>query len=123
MELNDYQKQAMMTNAESSNNITYSLFGLFAEVGEIADKIAKAKRRNVISICGDHIYNRTESMRSPEIVELYEGLEKELGDVLWFCAHLASQMGQSLEDIAQTNLAKLADRAKRGVIIGDGDKR
>lgn len=41
MTLNEYQKKAMTTNAASSDNDTYSLFGLVAEEGEIADKIAK----------------------------------------------------------------------------------
>ena len=41
MTLNEYQEKAMMTNAASSDNDTYSLFGLMAEVGELADKVAK----------------------------------------------------------------------------------
>ena len=41
MELNEYQKKAMTTSTEKSDNATYMLFGLMAEVGEIADKVAK----------------------------------------------------------------------------------
>ena len=41
MQLNEYQQQAMTTCMDSCENDTYMLFGLMAEVGEIADKIAK----------------------------------------------------------------------------------
>ena len=40
MKLNDYFEKAMTTNKEASDNITYSVMGLTAEVGEIADKIS-----------------------------------------------------------------------------------
>lgn len=43
----------MTTCTESSMNDTYLLFGLVAEVGELADKVAKAKR-NVIIGEGDN---------------------------------------------------------------------
>ena len=42
MTLNEYQKLAMTTCMESCKNDTYMLFGLMAEVGEVADKIAKS---------------------------------------------------------------------------------
>lgn len=58
MELNEYQKQAMTTCMVSCENDTYILFGLMAEVGEIADKIAKWQRKAEIAgnkyiICRD----------------------------------------------------------------------
>lgn len=121
MTLNEYQKKAMTTNAASSDNETYSLFGLIAEVGEIADKMAKARRKMVISIKYDRIVPILKG--DSRFFEFEEGMKKELGDVLWFCAHLAHRFGWSLEDVAQMNLDKLADRAKRGVIVGDGDNR
>jgi len=47
----------------------------------------------------------------------------ELGDVLWYVARLAMELGVSLDDVAQLNLEKLSDRAARGVIGGSGDHR
>lgn len=122
--LNEYQSRAMTTCTESSDNDTYALFGLMAEVGELADKVAKAKRKGIISVHGDMILPTIPSKENAGAFnEFVEGLLKELGDVLWFVALLAKMSGQSLEDVAQMNLEKLADRAKRNVIIGEGDNR
>ena len=124
MTLNEYQKKAMTTNAASSDNDTYSLFGLVAEVGEIADKIAKGVRNGTIIICDDCIHPAVVS-DEPEVrqqqLEFEEGLKKELGDVLWFCAHLADRFSWPLEEVAQTNLDKLAKRKAEGTIITHTD--
>ena len=47
----------------------------------------------------------------------------ELGDVLWYVAAVAKEIGMDLDWIAQKNLDKLESRAQRGVIKGEGDKR
>ena len=119
MTLNEYQKQAMTTCMDSSMNETYMLFGLVAEVGEIADKVAKWKRKGLAHIDHDRlVYDH---------VYLDEAREKDLlsevGDVLWFVAAIASTMRVSLEEIAEANLAKLQSRQQRGVIDGTGDNR
>ena len=117
MTLNEYQERAMVTNAASSDNDTYSLFGLIAEVGELADKVAKGVRKGYLYIDGNDIHLRG------NIADFSEGIKKEIGDVLWFVAHFAKRFEWSLEEVAQLNLDKLADRAKRNVIIGEGDNR
>lgn len=43
--------------------------------------------------------------------------------MLWFVALIAKHAGLTLDEVAQMNLDKLADRAKRGKIIGEGDDR
>jgi len=48
---------------------------------------------------------------------------KELGDVLWYLTRVADELGLSLEQIAQENVAKLRSRLERGVIQGSGDNR
>lgn len=124
MTLNDYQKQAMTTCTESSMNDTYLLFGLMAEVGELADKVAKAKRKEIITIEDSEIFPVTQDGTMPLLFEEFtHGFAKELGDVLWFVALIAKHAGLTLEEVAQMNLDKLADRAKRGKIIGEGDDR
>lgn len=42
------------------------------------------------------------------------GLKKELGDSLWYIAVIADDFDVSLEDVAKINIAKLADRQKKG---------
>ena len=50
-------------------------------------------------------------------------MSKELGDVLWYVAQLASELDLSLDDIAKQNLEKLFSRQARGVLSGSGDDR
>lgn len=50
-------------------------------------------------------------------------LTKELGDVLWHLAVIADYFDIPLEEVGEANIAKLADRLKRGVIQGSGDNR
>ena len=120
MELNEYQEKAMSTCLPSCNNFAYMSLGLASEVGELAGKVAKAVRKEELTFfecdiyCGKHI---------PEDggVELHKGLIGELGDVLWFVSGICKVLGLSLEDVAEANLAKLAERKKNGTIIGNGD--
>jgi NTP pyrophosphatase (non-canonical NTP hydrolase) len=50
-------------------------------------------------------------------------MAKELGDVLWYVAQLATELELELELIAQQNLEKLLSRQRRGVLSGSGDER
>lgn len=108
MILDDYQTQAATTAVyDDAFSITYPALGLFSEAGEIAGKLKKGLRDN------DGIISD----------ELAETLALELGDVLWYVAMLAADLGFTLDEIARANLAKLADRQDRGVIQGSGDNR
>jgi NTP pyrophosphatase (non-canonical NTP hydrolase) len=50
-------------------------------------------------------------------------IAKEVGDVLWYVAALARDLGVDMDTMAQMNLEKLRDRAKRDMIGGSGDNR
>jgi NTP pyrophosphatase (non-canonical NTP hydrolase) len=50
-------------------------------------------------------------------------MAKELGDVLWYLAQLATELELDLDQIAQDNLDKLLSRQQRGVLAGSGDDR
>lgn len=88
-------------------NSLYPALGLSAEAGEVANKYAKAIRDYKGAIND----------------ECKEAIIKELGDVMWFVAELATCLDVELEDVAQRNLDKLASRKNRGVIHGAGDDR
>ena len=62
MRANEYQTRAMSTRLPSCENATYMLFGLMAEVGEIADKIASRRERGVIDSNGDKSDNRRDNL-------------------------------------------------------------
>lgn len=120
MELNEYQKRAMKTCTESSNNFSYMFMNLVGEVGEFAGKVAKAIRKEKAVIDFNNlITERKDAMLEEEIVDL----RREVGDILWQLSGLCTVMGWELEDVAQENLAKLADRQNRHVIVGEGDNR
>ena len=113
MTLEEYQKQAMTTCMASSENFSYMFLNLVGEVGEFASKVAKAIRKNQISVVYNEIVGTTDD----------EELQKEAGDILWQLSGLCTVMGWDLEDIAQQNLDKLASRQQRNVIDGSGDNR
>ena len=120
MELNEYQERAMSTCLPSCNNFAYMSLGLVSEVGELAGKVAKAVRKEEITLFGNDLYC---GKHIPEDggVELHKGLIGDLGDVLWFVSGVCKVLGLPLEDVADANLAKLAERKKNGTIIGNGD--
>lgn len=125
MTLNEYQRKAMTTCMTSCDNISYMLLNLVGEVGEFSSKVAKHIRKEeaAIGMEGDSQLYWADTISDDEAVHSRELLSKELGDILWQLSGLCHVMGFSLEDIAQQNLDKLADRAKRNKIDGNGDER
>ena len=109
MELNAYQSAARKTAAypDIGRNPIYPTLGLSGESGEVADKVKKVIRDQ------NGVFD--ESSR--------EAIKLELGDVLWYVAQLAGELGYDLDEIATANLDKLASRAARGRISGSGDSR
>ena len=102
--LDQYQQQAKATAIyPEDKEREYLVAGLAGEVGELASIFAKHWR-------GDGYFKFTPAAA-------------ELGDVLWFVAMLAKELGYDLSDVAQNNLNKLADRANRGKLKGNGDNR
>ena len=55
MTLEEYQKQAMTTCMASSENFSYMFLNLVGEVGEFASKVAKAIRKEQVSVEYNHI--------------------------------------------------------------------
>ncbi|MEV0611676.1 nucleoside triphosphate pyrophosphohydrolase family protein [Nonomuraea sp. NPDC050404] len=109
MNINDYQQAALRTAAPKNkhNELFHLLLGLVGETGEIAEKAKKIVRDH------DSDFSQWD----------IEDLKKELGDSLWYIAVIADHFDIALEEVAQLNIAKLADRQRRGVIGGSGDGR
>ena len=103
MDFKQYQDKSFTTATETSKNIYDMTLGMAGESGEIANKIKKV-------------------MRDGATLDK-EDIKKEIGDVLWYCAGLCTVIGISLDDVAETNIAKLMSRKERGVIAGNGDNR
>lgn len=122
MTLNEYQEKAMKTCMPSCDNISYMLLNLVGEVGELSSKIAKDIRKGNAWIETNELCF-TRQVGSGEVIERIEEYKKEAGDILWQLFGLFTAMGWEAEDVAKGNLEKLASRAKRGKIDGDGDNR
>ena len=109
MNLNEYQKCSRNT-AQYPNvgaNPVYPTLGLVGEAGEVADKVKKVLRDN------DGVFDS----------QVKDAIKLELGDVLWYVAQLSSELGFSLNDVAQSNIEKLKSRSDRNQISGSGDNR
>ncbi len=109
MNFSDYQKKSRATAQYPSigHPVIYPVLGLANEAGEVAGKIKKVFRD-----------------RDGEIsAETRSALQAELGDVLWYLAQVCTELDISMDDAAESNLAKLLDRQARGQIRGDGDNR
>lgn len=108
VELSEYQRLSRRT-AEYPREawLAYPALGLAGEAGEVAEHAKKAIRDD-----GGEVSDERRAK-----------MAKELGDVLWYVAQLASELGLELDEIAQTNLDKLLSRQRRGVLSGSGDER
>lgn len=105
----EYQAAALKTAIypNRGNNWIYPALGLVSEAGEVADKFKKIIRDK------DGVISEEDKL----------ALSKELGDVMWYVAVLAEELGLQLDDVAISNLAKLASRKIRDKLSGSGDDR
>jgi NTP pyrophosphatase (non-canonical NTP hydrolase) len=104
-----YQEKACETAIFPKHQaMEYLTLGLTGEAGEIANKVKKFIRDGA----------------PPDEYEAKKiEIGYEIGDVLWYCAVLAEEMGMNLGHIMEKNLEKLHDRKKRGRLSGSGDNR
>src|SRR5712692_1850358 len=95
MDLNAYQQQANRTDQRPGKDeaaLVFPLIGLASEVGSLVNQFKKR-------------------VRDGEAHALFsERVAEELGDVLWYVANLTTKLGLDLEDIADLNLRRIAER-------------
>jgi NTP pyrophosphatase (non-canonical NTP hydrolase) len=109
MNFNDYQTKSRKTAGYPAigHEVIYPTLGLVNEAGEVAGKIKK-------------VFRDKDGQFS---AETRDALKAELGDVLWYLAQVATELDLTLDEIAESNIAKLYDRLERGKIKGEGDNR
>jgi NTP pyrophosphatase (non-canonical NTP hydrolase) len=104
-----YNKSNSGRNSQPISPLVYCVLGLNGESGEVAEVVKKFHR--------DHepVTDMPDEVRMKLI--------KELGDVLWYLARTADEIGIDLSEIAASNVEKLEDRRQHGKIHGSGDNR
>lgn len=108
MTLNEYQLAALETAVYPEQyKVIYPALGMNGEAGEVADKVKK-----IIRDCNGEMTD-----------EKKREIAMECGDVLWYCATLAHDLGYTLEEIGEMNKVKLKSRQDRGKLGGSGDNR
>ncbi len=115
--LNRYQalagRSAIYPGKGTPLGLAYVALKLNGEAGEVAENVGKAMRDdNLMAWPGDNL--------TPE---RRDKIRKELGDVLWYVAAMATEIGDTLSSLAVDNLYKLADRSERGTLQGSGSER
>jgi NTP pyrophosphatase (non-canonical NTP hydrolase) len=105
----EYQARAADTARypNAGQNPIYPTLGLAGEAGEVCEKVKKVMRDQ------DGVFDEA----------AVAAIKKELGDVLWYVARVAAELGLDLDAVAADNLAKLASRKERGALGGSGDNR
>lgn len=94
LSLNDYQTISGRTANRHDYELANYGLGITGEAGEVADLIKK-------SMFHGHEVDKSE-------------IKKELGDVLWYLANIATLAGLTLEEIATANVDKLMKRYPNG---------
>ncbi len=97
MEINEYQKLAMVTlnkKLDQKEILTNSVMGLCGESGEACDIVKK------------HLFHGHELDR--------ESFIKELGDIAWYLAEAATALDINLDEIFERNIEKLKKRYPEG---------
>jgi len=99
----DYAEFAeSMVLTKGQDRLVENTLGLVGEAGEVAEKIKKKLRDGSIDI---------------------QGLQKELGDVIFYWYALHGALGLDPEVTKSMNKDKLNSRKERGTLQGNGDNR
>lgn len=108
MDMNEYQVWTRTTAIypkEGDIAEHYLMSALTGEVGEVASLIKRKIRDN--------------TERDVYLADM----KKELGDVLWYLARFADELGFGLGEVAEANREKLLKRQAANTLHGKGDNR
>ncbi|WP_277928584.1 nucleoside triphosphate pyrophosphohydrolase family protein [Bacillus cereus group sp. BfR-BA-01380] len=107
-QLNEYQESTLRTwntKNDFDRRISNAALGITGEAGEVADIVKKAIYHGHgfdPAHCPGEEYGNTHN------------LALELGDIMYYVSIMAYEMGYTLQDIAEMNIAKLAKRYPNG---------
>jgi MazG nucleotide pyrophosphohydrolase domain. len=108
MEINEYAQFVLgrripPAQVQVPAEVFITVCGLVGELGEVLEHLKKHVRDGK---------------------ELHESaLKKEMGDVLFYWCRMCDHLGLNPASVIEANIAKLTDRAQRGVERGSGDDR
>lgn len=94
MTLNDYQTRSASTRPTNPNNLTVFALGIGGEAGEVLEHIKK------------HV-GHGHPLDTDKVT-------RELGDLMWYVAAMANEIGVDLDTVATVSLAKLRARYPDG---------
>ena len=97
MELNEYQKLAMVTSSKPNSQLEDLLVGVMGLCGESGEAIDLVKK---------HLHQGHELDKN--------ALIKEMGDIAWYLAELATVLDINLEEVLIANIEKLKKRYPEG---------
>ena len=107
----------------SNHNLQFYLDGMNEENGEISGVLKRVRRGDY----GEDAKMEIEERGIKWVISVYPDIKlaiiKEIGDRHWYTTRLLQEIGQNWEVVEQTNISKLSNRKKRGVIMGHGDER
>jgi NTP pyrophosphatase (non-canonical NTP hydrolase) len=115
MDFNQYQQTTRKRSyyPNMGSNLIYPAMGLAGEAGEVANCMKKLMRDFGVKErynIGEIIY-KIKQIKDPEKrhkgFKLLWNLREEIGDCLWYCAALSSEMRERLESIAEINNIRL----------------
>jgi len=107
MKLTEYQEEVLTFSEPFYDDLSHCALGLAGEAGEFCEHVKK---------CGRD--------RAWELGSLDRArLKLELGDIMFNVCAAARVLGFTLDEVARANIEKYADRARRGVLHGEGDMR
>ncbi|CAI8881214.1 hypothetical protein EMIT079MI2_300036 [Bacillus sp. IT-79MI2] len=115
--LNEYQEATLRTwnrKNDFDRRVSNAALGITGEAGEVADIVNKA-------IYHGHGFNPSHCPGEED--GNTHKLALELGDIMYYVAVMASEIGYTLQDIAEMNIAKLAKRYPNGFSAEDSKKR
>lgn len=94
MEMNEYQKRALITVARLSETDTILMcaLGLAGESGEIVDVLKK------------HYFHHADNTLD------YNKIIDEMGDLLWYMSVMCSMLGITMNEVMERNIEKLSVR-------------